>query len=153
MVSETETPFGPILLLVDACEAVARAARLAVKVAARLKAKIYAVTVVETETLSQLLRGKILVQEEMEEFERDLTESSARYLHMVAGIAKEAGVELEEMLLKGGWHQTVLTVQKETGAALLVVCGVSYSMTARDVIGKAKRLIIDDVPCPVLIVK
>jgi nucleotide-binding universal stress UspA family protein len=139
--------------MVDSSETVARAARRAVEVAARVNAKIYAVTVVDTDTLSQLLKGRILVQEEMEEFEHDLAESSKRYLRMAAKVAEEAGVELEEVQLKGGWHQTILAQQRDLDAGLLVLGGFTYSMTKRDLVAKAKQHIIDEIPCPVLIVK
>ena len=153
MASETESTFAPILLMVDSSDTVVRAARRAVEAAASLGAKIYAVTVVDTETLSQLLKGKILVQDEMEEFEQDLAESSKRYLRMAAKVAEEAGVDLEEVQLKGGWHQTILAQQRELNAGLLVLGGFTYSMTKRDLVAKAKQHIIDEIPCPVLIVK
>ncbi|HUW55435.1 MAG TPA: universal stress protein [Planctomycetota bacterium] len=153
MASEKESTFAPILLMVDSSETVVRAARRAVEVAACLHAKIYAVTVVDTETLTQLLKGKILVQEEMEEFEHDLAESSRRYLRMAAKVAEDAGVELVEVQLKGGWHQTLLAQQRELNAGLLVLGGFTYSMTKRDLVAKAKQHIIDEIPCPVLIVK
>ena len=153
MTSEKGNPFAPILLMVDSSESVARAARCAANLAARLGAKIYAVTVVDTETLTSLLRGKILVQDEMEEFEKDLTDSSRRYLRMASKVAEEAGVELEEVLVKGGCHQTILAKQRELKAGLLVLGGFKYSMTRRDIVSKAKQLIIDDVPCPVVMVR
>ena len=93
MTREKENPFAPILLMVDSSEAVGRAARRAVDLAARLNARIVAVTVVDTETLGRLLKGKILVQEEMEEFERDLAASSERYLRMAAKVAEEEASE------------------------------------------------------------
>lgn len=153
MTADMENPFGPILLMVDSSDTVVRAARTAVELAARLNTKIYAVTVVDTETLTQLLKGRILVREEMEEFEVDLGESSRRYLRMASGVASEAGVELEEVQLKGGWHQTILAQQRALNAGVLVLGGFSYSMTKRDLVAKAKQLIIDEIPCPVLIVK
>ena len=112
MAKDKANPFAPILLLVDSSETAVRAARRAVELAAMTSCKIYAVTVVDTETLSQLLKGKILVQDEMEGFEHDLTESSRRYLRMAGKVAQDAGVELEERLLKGGCHQTVLAQQR-----------------------------------------
>ena len=153
MASEQENPFAPILLMVDSSEAAGRAVRRAVDLAARLRCKIYAVTVVDTETLSQLLKGKILVQDEMEDFERDLAASSQRYLNMAVKAAEEAAVEIEPRLLKGGTHQTLLAQQKELDAGLLVLGGFSYSMTKRDLVSKAKQHVIDEVKCPVLIVR
>jgi len=153
MASERETPFAPILLMVDSSKTATRAARRAVELAAILKCRIYAVTVVDTETLTQLLKGKILVQDEMEEFEADLTISSERYLKLAAKVAEEAGVDMESRLLKGGAHQTILAQQKELNAGLVVLGGFSYSMTKRDLVSKAKQLIIDELSCPVLIVR
>ena len=153
MTSEKGNPFAPILLMVDSSDTATRAARCAADLAARLGAKIYAITVVDTETLTGLLKGKILVQDEMEDFENDLTDSSRRYLRMAAKVAESAGVELEEVLVKGGCHQTILAKQKELNAGLLVLGGFQYSMTRRDIVSKAKQLIIDDAPCPVMIVR
>jgi len=153
MTSDKENPFAPILLMVDSSETAVRATRCAVDLATRLGCKLYAVTVVDTDTLSQLLKGKILVQEEMEEFETDLTASSERYLRATKKAAEEAGVDVEERLLKGGCHQTILAQQRELAAGLLVLGGFSYSMTKRDLVSKAKQLIIDEVPCPVIIVR
>jgi len=153
MASEKENPFAPILLMVDASETATRAARRAVDLAARLRCKIYAVTVVDTETLTQLLKGKILVRDEMEEFESDLTASSERYLKLAVKVAEDAGVEMEPRLLKGGAHQTILAQQKVLNAGLVVLGGFSYSMTKRDLVSKAKQLIIDELSCPVLIVR
>ena len=153
MASEKKNPFAPILLMVDSSETAVRAARLAVDLAARLSANIYAVTVVDTETLTELLKGRILVQVEMEEFEHDLAESSRRYLRMAAKVAVEAGVELEEAQLRGGWHQTILKQQRELAAGLLVLGGFTHSMIKRDLVAKAKQHIIDEIPCPVLILR
>ena len=154
MPDEKKSPFAaPILLVVDASDAVVRAAQLAVELAAAFKTSIVAVSVVDTETLGFLLRGNILVKDEMEELDRDLGESGGRYLRMAAAIAQEALVPCEQVLLHGSWHQSVVTKQREIKAGLLVVGGFSYSMMKRDVIGKAKQLIIDEVQCPVLIVR
>jgi hypothetical protein len=68
-------------------------------------------------------------------------------------VAKEAGVECEEVLMKGSWLQTILTAQRELKAGLLVLGGFTYSMTRHDLISKAKRLIMDEVACCVLVVK
>jgi nucleotide-binding universal stress UspA family protein len=153
MASDRKNPFAPILLMVDGSETMMRAARRAVDLARLLDCKIHAVSVVDTDTLTQLLKGKILVQDEMEDFERDLTSSSERYLRMVKKAADEAGVEMETVLLKGGAHQTILAQQRKLEAGLVVLPGFSHSMTRRDLMTKAKQLILDEAPCPVLLVR
>ena len=153
MPEEQPKPFAPILLVVDPSDAALRAARRAVELAAVLRARIYATSVVDTQTLGQLLKGKILVQDEMEDFEAQLAESAKRYLKMVDGMAKEAGVELEQVLLKSGWHQGILYQQRQCGAGLVILGGFTSSMTKRDLVAKAKQLIVDEVPCPVMIIR
>ena len=153
MPEEQVKPFAPILLVVDSSDAALRAARRAIELARTLQAKIFATGVVDTQTLGQLLKGKILVQDEMEDFEAELAESAKRYLKMVDGMAKEAGVDLEPVLLKGGWHQGILYQQRECKAGLVILGGFTSSMTKRDLVAKAKQLIVDEVPCPVMIVK
>ena len=151
---ENETPFAaPILLLVDASDTVVKAARRAAELAAAFKTRIVAVSVVDTETLGHLLKGNILVKDEMEDFERDLAESARSHLRMAAAAAQELGVPCEEVLLEGSWHQTVMAKLLDVQAGLLVVGGFSYTMVRRDIVGKAKQLIIDEVQCPVLIVR
>ena len=110
---EKKSPFSaPILLVVDASDAVVRAAQLAAELAAAFKTSILAVSVVDTETLTFLLRGNILVKDEMEELDRDLGVSWEHYLRMAAAIAQEAGVPCEQVLLRGSWHQSVVTRQR-----------------------------------------
>ena len=154
MPAERKSPFAaPILLVVDASDTVVRAAQLAAELAAAFKTSIVAVSVVDTETLGFLLRGNILVKDEMEDLDRDLGVSAGHYLRMAAAVAQEAGVPCEQVLLRGSWHQSVITRQREIKAGIVVVGGFSYSMMKRDVVGKAKQLIIDEVTCPVLIVR
>ena len=153
MSDEQLKPFAPILLVVDSSDAALRAARRAMELATVLGAKVYATSVVDTQTLGQLLKGKILVRDEMEDFEAELAESGRRYLKMVDGMAREAGVELEQVLLKGGWHQSVLYQQRECHAGLVILGAFTSSMTKRDLVAKAKQLIVDEVPCPVMIVR
>ena len=152
--AERETPFSaPILLVVDASDTVVKAARRAAEVAAAFKTRIVAVSVVDTETLEHLLRHNILVKDEMEEFKHDLGESAKSYLRMASATAQELGVPCEEVLLHGSWHQSVIAKRREIGAGLVVVGGFRYTMIRRDIVGKAKQLIIDEVQCPVLIVR
>jgi nucleotide-binding universal stress UspA family protein len=152
--AEHESPFaGPVLLVVDACETTVRAAQRAAEFAAAFKTRVVAVSVVDTETLECLLRGNILVRDEMEEFERDLGESARRYLHMACAVVEDAGVSCEETITSGSWHQAVVTKQREIKAGLVVIGGFTYTMVKRDVTARAKQMIIDEVACPVLIVR
>lgn len=149
----SESDVRNILLVVDSSDAAVRAARKAIELAADLGAKVDAVCVVDTGTLRQLLTGKILVAEEMEEFEDDLAVGGRKYLRMVEELATDYDVPLETHLLKGSWSPAILAEAKRIDADLVVLGGFKYSMVKRDLVCKQKQTVIDDAPCPVLIVR
>lgn len=149
----SETRVRRILLVVDSSDAAVRAARKAVELASELGAKVDAAFVVDTGTLRQLLSGKILVAEEMEEFEEDLAAGGRKYLRMVEELADEHNVSLEMHLLKGTWTSALLAEAKRVKADLIVLGGFTSSMAKRDLVGKQKQALIDDAPCPVMVVK
>jgi nucleotide-binding universal stress UspA family protein len=153
MAIDTGMPSGPILLVVDGSESAGKAARRAAVMASSLKTKLYAVAVVDTETLEHLHRANILVREEMKEFEIGLAESAKHHLRLVATIAREAGAEYEEVLARGGWHQTVLARQREIGARVIVLSGFTSTMVHHDSLERAKQRIIEEAPCSVVVVR
>ncbi len=141
-----------IMLVVESSDSAIRAARAAVGLAAQVGATVHAAYVVDTGTLRQLLSGKILVAEEMAEFEDDLAEGGRKYLRMTEELSAEAGVKLETQLLKGSWTGAMLGEAKRVNADLIVLGGFKYSMVKRDLICQQKQGLIDDAPCPVMIV-
>jgi len=149
----SESSMRNILLVVDSSDAGVRAAQKAVELASDLEAKVDAAFVVDTGTLRQLLSGKILVAEEMEEFEEDLATGGRKYLRVAEQLATEHGVSLESHLLKGSWTAVILAEAKRMKSDLIVLGGFKYSLVKRDLVCKQKQAIIDDAPCPVLIVR
>lgn len=146
-------PIGKIMVLVEGTEASTAAARFAIDLACNQKASLTALAVVDTETLKMLLSSKIMVPEEMEEFERELEFSDQRRLRYVEELAKEKGIKVETLLLKGSCHTLVLKEQKGRSADLLVLAAFTSSMVKRDLIAKEKQLILNDISCPVVLVK
>ena len=142
-----------ILLFTDGTEGSIRAAELAVLLADTHDADLVAVAVVDTETLSMLLRQHILVDEEMAEFDTELEASAERHLRMVTNHANRQGVPLETALLRGTCHSLVLAEARRRGADLIVLSGFTTTMTRRDLLAKEKQYIVDDAPCPVVLVK
>lgn len=145
--------YGTILLLVETTDEGVTAARDAVALAADEAAVLVAASVVDTALLRRLLTYRIFVQEEMEEYERDLKENARRQLDYVCSLAEQKGVEYRRILLTGATHSAVLEEQRKAGADLLVMGAFSASTATRDVIAREKQLILDEVPCPVLLVR
>jgi len=148
-----DTQIGTVLLFADGSEGAVRAAEMAVLLADAHEADLVAVAVVDTETLSMLLRQHILVDEEMAEFDTELEDSAERHLRVVANQAKRQGVPVETILLKGTIHSTILAEARQRGADLIVLSGFTSTMTRRDVLAKEKQYVVDEAPCPVVLVK
>lgn len=142
-----------VLMFADGSEAASRAMDVALLVAQAHEADLVAVAVVDTETLSMLLRQHILVRDEMVEFGAELEASAERQLRGFANQAKRQGVSLETALLKGNIHATILAEARRRKADLIVLAGFTSTMTRRDVLAKEKQYVMDEAPCPVLLVK
>jgi len=146
-------PFRHIVTVVDGTESSIAAAKYAIQLARSNKARFTAVSVVDTATLKHLLSTHIMVAAEMEEYERELEESSRKHLAYVAGLAKEAGVKAQTSLLRGAVHGAVLAEQKNCGADLIVLGAFRWTLAHRDQVARERQLLLDEAPCPVLVVR
>jgi nucleotide-binding universal stress UspA family protein len=142
-----------VLVFAEGSEGASRAADVAVLLARVHRADLLAVAVVDTETLSMLLRQHILVRDEMVEFGTELEASAERQLRGVANQAKSEGVSVQTALLKGNIHATIVAEARRRNADLIVLSGFTSTMTRRDVLAKEKQYVVDEAPCPVLLVK
>jgi len=145
--------YASILLFAEGSEEGMKAARDAIHLAADEDAELIIASVVDTNTLKQLLSYHIFVQEEMEEYERDLEASCQKQIKYVSQLADKAGVKHRTSLLRGACHSAILREQKERGASLLIMGAFRATTAKRDMMAREKQLIIDQIPCPVLLVR
>ena len=146
-------PFRNMIVVVDGTESAVKAAEYAVALACVLQLRLVAVSVVDTETLRRLMVLRILVEEERRDFESDLEKSHRRHLDFVAHLARQANVPIETVLKKGICHSIVLAERKERQADLIIIGGFRSTHAKLDLVAHERRLIIDEAPCPVLVVK
>ena len=83
------------------------AAEFAIKFASELNAELYAVTVVDTETLYRLTKMRLFVEEEKEEFEMDLERTASKNLNYIKEQGKSHKLDIKTFLLKGCIHKIV----------------------------------------------
>ena len=144
--------FSTILLLAEGTDEGMGAARDAIHLAADEDATLVIVSVVDTSTLRQLLRYKIFVEDEMRQYEQELEQSCRKQLDYLAQLAEKGKARHHAELLTGACHTAVLEQQRRSGADLLVM-GAFQATTARtNLLAREKQLIIDESPCPVLLV-
>ena len=145
-------PFQHVLVWVDGTDAANNACKTAIEMAAAAKARLTAVAVVDTETLSSLLKQKFLVADEMADFEREMEASSEKYLNQARENAKKAGVKTDVVLLRGKCHSAVLAEIKKCNADVAIMGNFSAEDIRRDLTARERQLLLDSSPVPVLVV-
>ena len=148
-----ENPVKHVLVLVDGTTSSYRAADTAILVAGRNGATLTAMAIVEHSTLRQLLRVRILVAAEMDEFERDLDASMRGHLSEIRLRALRQNVNTETVLLAGNTASLLPKFVAEHKVDLVVVAAFRSKDVLRDMIARQRQMIVDHAPCPVLVVK
>ena len=144
--------FDRILIVTDATDTGVHAARYAVRFAALHKARLTAIAIVDTEILKALLTSSVLVEAEMQEFAQDFETSARTGLKYVAQLAERAGVHADMLLRKGAPHSVVIDETRRHEPDLLIMGTFSTSMIRRELNARERRLIVDEVKCPILLV-
>lgn len=142
-----------IMVVVDGTDTSDRAIDLAIDLAKSLRAKLTGVSIIETDTLKQLLNAKILTESEMGDFERGLEDSSHRQLVEAKTKAKKSGLNMETCIAKGNSEVTI-PHEVRTRKIDMIVLGIFDSNKAsRDLLIRQRQQIVDHAPCPVLVAR
>ncbi len=145
--------FEKILLLVDGSESSINAARYAISFCKNTNAKLIGISVVDIETLNRLLSTHIFIQEEKEEYEREMESSNRGYLKFVEDLANRHRVKYESILVKGSIHNAVLEEAKKHKVNLIILGGWRRSVTSRDLLSREREIILDESTTNVIVVK
>lgn len=148
-----EPAYSTVLLFAESSEEGMKAARDAMRLAAGVGATLIIAAVVDTSVLKQLITFRIFVEEEKAQYENELVQSCRKQLNYMSQQAAKAGVTHRTSLLRGACHSVILKEQKARKADLLVMGAFRASTARRDLMAHEKQLIIDDIPCPVLLVR
>jgi nucleotide-binding universal stress UspA family protein len=140
-------------VLIDGTESSFHAADCAIDLARAVGARLTALAVVDRDTLHQLLSVKILVDTEMDEFEKELKDSAHRHLKRVSERALDRRLAVEEILLSGNIEEIIPKVVKDSEVDLIAVGGFDSSRATRDLLVRQRQQIVDGATCPVLVVK
>ena len=89
------SPIRKILVYVDGTEGSITAAQYAVVLSRSTGAQLTALYVVNTRALEDLLKARIFIKAEEEEYKRDLEADANRYLNHVQSLARKKGQAVE----------------------------------------------------------
>jgi len=146
-------PFERIMVYVDGSEESINAAQYGVCLAKLTDAQLHALYVINTRALDDLVKARIFLQEEQEEYRMDLETDSERYLQHVSKMAAEKGVNIITKKTSGNVHSEIKKYIKETEIDLLLLGEISHVRSRRDEFYNESERAMRSAPCSVLIVK
>ncbi len=148
-----KSPINHILILVDGTKSSFQAADYAIELARSVGARLTALAVVDTDTLKQLLNVKILVDTEMEEFERELEQSAQNQLDEVRQRAMNRRVKFDGVRRSGNSEVIVPIELAERNVDLLVMGAFQSEKVKHDLIARQRQQILDRAACSIVVVK
>jgi nucleotide-binding universal stress UspA family protein len=142
-----------ILVLVDGTEQSITATQYAILLAKAVGARLTAMYVVNTRALNDLVKARIFLQAEQDEYQLDLQADAERYLNHVRELAERKGVSLETIKTSGTVHQEVRNEIAKRKVDLLVIGELAGVRSRRDEFYDEAERALRTVPCSVLVVK
>jgi nucleotide-binding universal stress UspA family protein len=148
-----KSPISRILVYIDGSDESMSAAQYAIMLAASNSASLRALYVVNTRALTDLLKSRIFIEAEQEEYKTDLESDSERYLNHVEKLADRKGVSVTPVKRSGSIFQEIKKEIEENEIDLLIL-GKGTSVRSRrdelyDETERAGKL----APCAVLFAK
>ena len=142
-----------IIIAITGTDASISAAKYAIVMAKAYKCRLSAVYVVDTATIQQLMMTKIFIQEESQEYEKNLESNGERYLSFIDDLAREKGIKIEKEMRRGAVYTEILAVADEKKADLIILGGWEKDRPTRDIFSHAYREIMMNAKCSVMLVK
>jgi len=142
-----------ILVLIDGTEGSVTAAQYAVLLAKATGARLTAMYVINTRALNDLVKARIFLQAEQDEYHLDLEADAERYLSHVRELAGRKGVAVETVKKSGTVHQEVRNEVGKRKVDLLVLGELGGVRSRRDEFYDESERALRTVPCSVLVVK
>jgi len=148
-----EGPIRRILIYVDGTEEAITAAQYAVCLAKSTGADLHALYVINTRALNDLVKARIFLDSEEEEYHHDLESDAERYLMHVDKLSSRKGVSATLEKRSGTVHQEIKKYAEEIDADLLLIGELSHVRSRRDEFYHETERAMRLVHCSVLMVK
>jgi len=140
--------YRKILLATDGSESARKAADDAVEFSRLSGAKIYAVSVIDRSTYSSVPED-LEWEEAMYAWFRELGEEAVSYVEKTA---KNAGLQVESVLLEGHPAEEIVNFAEKNGMDLIIIGSLGKSRVERFLIGSVSEKVVRNAKVPVLVV-
>jgi nucleotide-binding universal stress UspA family protein len=142
-----------ILVYVDGTEESITAAQYAICLASYFKADLFALYVINTKAMEDLLKARIFLQDEQIEYEHDMEADAQRYLNYVNELAIKKGVSILPRSSRGSVHKEIVNLIDEEQIDLLVIGELARIRSRRDEFYDETERAMRMVSCSVVIAK
>lgn len=142
-----------IMAAISGSESSINGAKYAILLAKTYKLELSVVSVVDTTTLKELLISKIFVEDESDEFQKNLEANSERYLNYIEELAKKKGVKIKKILKRGGVSTMILEAAEEENVDTIILGAWQENRAKKDLITRAHMDLLLDSKKNVIIVK
>lgn len=142
-----------VLVHLDGSEESLTAAEYAILLCKATGAELVASYVINTRALQDLVRSRIFLAAEEQEYSRDLEGDADRYLNHVSKVAGSRQVQVKLIKRSGNVHQELLKIIDEEAVDLLVLGELAHVRSRRDEFYDESERAMRSARCSVLIVK
>jgi nucleotide-binding universal stress UspA family protein len=148
-----DSPVRKILVYVDGSEESVTAAQYAIVLAKTLHAELAALYVINTRALDDLVKSRIFLKSEEEQYTADIEKDAERYLSHVRNLALQKGVIIRPVKKRGAPFLEIKSEIEAWGVDLLVVGEIPKIRSRRDEFFNETERAVRNVRCSVLVVR
>ena len=148
-----KAPFKHMLVYLDGSEGSINALMYAILLAKSSGAALDAMYVVNTKAIGDLVKSRIFIDQERQEFLSDLEKDARRHLRHAEKLASSKDLEIASITKEGSPHHVVLDYIKNNGIDLLILGSVNAIRSRRDELTSENDRMLRTSPCPVLVVR
>ena len=145
-----EKPFTKVLIPIDGSRYSMEAAKYGIKLAQAYGMDVLAFYVIDETAVESMAH---LSEKPEDELRHELQREGENCLRYLTELAADAGVNLETLIREGTPHQEIVSLVNQKGIDLIVIGKVGQRGPRRIIIGSVTERVIENAPCPVLVVR
>lgn len=146
-------PFSKILVYLDGSEGSISALMYSIMLAKSSGAELHTVYVVNTKALGDLVKSRIFINEEQNEYLKDLKEDAKRHIKHALKLSASKDIDIETAILEGSPHNEIISYIKSNSIDLLIIGSVNVIRSRREELLSENDRMLRTSDCPVLVVK